>query len=1529
MFLIFDTETTGLPQNYNAPVSDSDNWPRMVQLAWQLHDEKGELVEVKNFIVKPDGYTIPYTSEQIHGISTERAMQQGMDLKYVLEEFNKAVAKSQFSVGHNIEFDINIIGAEYFRMEMENVLLQKKSIDTKNEGTDFCKIPGGKGGKFKWPTLTELYLKLFNEGFEEAHNASADVEATTRAFLELVRLNVIKLPTYGLTDELQQAFIAHNPKPFQLIGLNIKPYNPNEIDGEIPTETAPEIDLTKQKKSKITTDAAFSHLHNHTQFSILQSTSTISGLVQKAVKEKMPGVALTDTANMMGAFHFVREVLGHNKGVEARRKEAEEKGEPFDEITLTPIVGCEFNVCKNHLDKSTKDNGFQVVAIAKNKNGYHNLAKMASIASVHGFYYVPRIDKDILAQYKEDVIVTTGGLYGEIASLILNVGETQAEESFQWYHNTFGEDFYVELLRHGQPEEDIANEVMIRFCKKYGVKYFAANNTFYLDQKDSKTHDILLCVKDAEKVSTPIGKGRGFRYGFPNNEYYFKSQEEMKRIFSDLPEAIETTQEIVDKVEPYELARDVLLPKFEIPQEFIDANEAEIQASHERIIANKEKEWDGKSPEEVEAKKQELRFVAEQYIYMVELTWKGAKERYPEITPSIKERLDFELETIEFMGFPGYFLIVADFISAARDMGVSVGPGRGSAAGSAIAYCLGITNVDPIKYDLLFERFLNPERVSMPDVDIDFDDRGRDKVLKYVIDKYGAPQVSQIITYGTMAAKSAIRDTARVLDLPLPDADRIAKLIPDVKLRLIFGDDDKKLKSKLKGAEEEEMVNQIRSLSEGKDLSAETIQQAVNLEGSMRNTGVHACGVIIAPEDISNLVPVANAKDSDMAVTQFDNSVVESAGLLKMDFLGLKNLTVIKDAVANIKARHGIEIIPDEIPLDDVKTYELFQRGETNGIFQFESPGMQKHLKALKPDRFDDLIAMNALYRPGPLEYIPNFIARKHGKEEIEYDVPEMEEYLKETYGITVYQEQVMLLSQSLAGFTKGEADTLRKAMGKKIFALLEKLKPKFIEGGAKNGHPEDKLEKIWKDWEAFAAYAFNKSHSTCYAYIAFHTAYLKANYPAEYMAAVLSNNMNQIKTVTFFMEECKRMGIPVLGPDVNESQYWFSVNPKGEIRFGLGATKGVGEGAVNALVREREENGLYQSVFDLSKRLDGKTMNKKTMESLVFAGALDSFQGLHRGMFLQALPDGQTFLEKVLKFGQSYQESLDAPPDLFGDVAEVEIQEPAIPDVPEWNRLQLLAKEREMVGIFISGHPLDDYKTEINHFCNCSTMQLSNVDALANREITFAGAISNVQERIDKNGNPFGIFNVEDFVGSHEFMLFKENYVKFKGFLVNGAFVFIKAKVEPRWRGADRMEIKFQQMHLLSDVMENLVKKMVLTYPLSKIDESCIARTQAFLEENPGSVPVKIKVLDFEEKLDVELPSKTHRIKANNAFVRNALQLMTEEDWVQPGFEPTTRYENSSGKFVIGLKPEEIEETNPILAAEPETPIEEEHEIV
>ncbi len=1440
MYIIFDTETTGLPKNWNAPITDTDNWPRVVQIAWQLHDAMGNLIENKDFLIKPEGFDIPYDAERIHGISTELAEKYGESLSFVLNEFNNTLSKAKFVVGQNIGFDINVLGCEFVRLGQETAMTTMPVLDTCTEVTaELCKLPGGRGGKFKLPTLTELHSHLFGEPFSEAHNATADVEATTRCFLELIRIELFTEEQLQQGGSYIEDFKSFNPKPIGVIGLKHLNLKSESEKLKIVEDTSISIETQNENKTRLES-VNFSHLHNHTQFTVLQSTIKIPALVKKAAEYKMAAVALTDNGNMMAAFHFEKEVSSHNKKIKELKKAAEENGEVFDGQEIKPIIGCEFNVCRDLRARSGQDNGYQVVILAKNRNGYHNLIKLASVAYTEGFYYVPRIDKAEIEKYKEDLIVLTGNLYGEVPNMILNLGEKQAEEALLWWKEQFGEDLYIEIMRHGQVDENRVNETLIKFSRTHNIKLVATNNTFYTSKSEAQAHDVLLCVKDSALVSMPKGRGRGFRFGLENEEYYFKSQEEMKELFLDLPDAIESVQEIVDKCEAYGLARDVLLPAFEIPTEFQD--ELDISDGGKRGENN----------------------------YLRYLTYEGAKKRYEEITEEITERLDFELATIERTGYPGYFLIVQDFCQAARDMGVSVGPGRGSAAGSAVAYCIGITNVDPIKYDLLFERFLNPDRVSMPDIDIDFDDEGRGDVINWVIDKYGSNQVAQIITYGTMAAKSSIRDTARVLDLPLNEADRIAKLIPDTSLANIFNLDEDTLANKLKNNTEAiNKAKELKSLAQGNDLSGEVVRQARQLEGSVRNTGIHACGVIITPDDITNFVPVAVAKDSSMWCTQFDNSVAESAGLLKMDFLGLKTLTLIKDAVRNIKLRHDLDLDPDAFPIDDEKTYELFQRGETVGIFQYESPGMQKYMRELKPTVFADLIAMNALYRPGPLEYIPSFIRRKHGEEPIIYDVDDCEEYLKETYGITVYQEQVMLLSQKLANFTKGEADTLRKAMGKKQKDVLDKMKPLFLENGSKNGHAVDRLEKIWKDWEAFASYAFNKSHSTCYAWIAYQTAYLKANYPAEYMASVLSNNMNDIKSVSFFMEECKRMGINVLGPDVNESHMKFTVNKIGDIRFGMGAIKGLGSGPVGAIITERDANGGFKSIFDFAKRVSSRECNKKAYEGLILGGGFDSFKNIHRAQYFKEDANKRTFLESLMKFGSSFLESENsAQVSLFGGDSEVEMPEPEIPKSEEWGSWQKLTKEKEVVGIYISGHPLDDYKLELTSFCNGNIEMLSNLDANLGMELTIGCVVSEAEHRFTIKGEPFGTITLEDYTHSTKLFLWRENYLKFKHFLNPNMFVAVKGKIEipPR---RSQAEFTIHSIELLQNLREKKVNSINLKIPVRSLEQRLITDLSKLFLENEGTCPVNFLVYDPVDEIEISMSSKNVKIDINNNVIK------------------------------------------------------------
>jgi DNA polymerase-3 subunit alpha len=1188
----------------------------------------------------------------------------------------------------------------------------------------------------------------------------------------------------------------------------------------------------------------FSHLHVHTQFSLLDGAANISALYKKAVKDKMPAIAITDHGNMFGVFNFVAEAAKYNT-----------KESPN---AIKPIVGCEFYLVENRhkrqFTKEDKDVRYHQLLLAKNALGYSNLVKLSSLGYMEGLYgKYPRIDKELIIKYHEGLIASTCCLGASVPRIILKKGETEGEKEFLWWLDLFGQDYYVELQRHDIPEQKIVNEVLIKLAIKHNVKIIASNDSHYVDRKDSNAHDILLCINTGEKQSTDKFKDgdedvsvNGKRFAFYNDEFYFKETAEMEKLFSDIPEALDNTNEIVDKVEILKLKKDILLPHYQIPNGFSDQDE-----------------------------------------YLKHLTYEGAHKKYIEVSPEIEERINFELFTIKSMGFAGYFLIVADFINHGKDIGVLVGPGRGSAAGSAVAYCIGITNIDPIKYNLLFERFLNPDRKSMPDIDTDFDDEGRQKVIDYVVQKYGKNQVAQIITYGTMAAKMSIKDVARVLDLPLADSNALAKLVPDrpgITLNRVLTapmDGDKSLKSKENlGGDEIENVKKLREiLAKENDLQSSVLKEALILEGSVRNTGIHAAGIIIAPKDLTEIIPVSTSKETELLITQFEGKIIEDAGVIKMDFLGLKTLTIIRDAIRLIEQNHGVKIDPDSIPLDDLKTFELYQRGETNATFQFESAGMQKHLKDLKPDKFEDLIAMNALYRPGPMEYIPNFIARKHGREKVAYDLPAMEEHLQETYGITVYQEQVMLLSQKLANFTKGDADTLRKAMGKKQIEVLNKMKSKFMEGAQANGHRADVLEKIWTDWEAFASYAFNKSHSTCYAFVAFQTAYLKAHYPSEYMAAVLTNNLSNIDKITFFMDESKRMGISVLGPDVNESNLHFSVNKNGQIRFGLGAVKGVGEAAAASILEERKMNGPYKNVFDLVARVNLRAANKRCFESLAMAGAFEFDVAIHRAQYFYIDPkENITQLEKIIKYGNSQQESKNSNQhSLFGDLGSVDMPAPKILACEQWSNIEQLKKEKEIIGIYLSGHPLDDYALEIKNFCTITVEQLADLKKLNGRDVSFAGIITQANHRISKAGKPFGFFTIEDFQHAFEFFVFSEEYAKYKHLLVQDAFLFIKAKVQSRYNQPDNFELKITTVQFLDEVANKLGKAITIVFDTAQFNEEKVGRLKAISTKHPGKLSLRFSIRDHQQKQLVETYSKKIKLQYSKGLLEE-LKEVTDE---------------------------------------------------
>ncbi|MEI9810478.1 MAG: DNA polymerase III subunit alpha [Bacteroidota bacterium] len=1189
----------------------------------------------------------------------------------------------------------------------------------------------------------------------------------------------------------------------------------------------------------------FSHLHVHTQFSLLDGAASIQNLYKKAIADGMPALAISDHGNMFGAFEFVAEAYKHK----------DENGK----LKVKPVVGCEFYVTETRhqktFTKELKDKRYHQILLAKNEEGYKNIIKLTSLGYIEGMYgKYPRIDKELILRHHQGLIATTCCLGASVPQAILKKGEEEGENEFKWWLNVFQQDYYVELQRHGMEEQEKVNKVLIRLAKKYNVKIIASNDSHYVDQDDYNAHDILLCINTGEKFATP--KQTDFsdddvhvkdkRFAFFNDQFYFKTTGEMSKLFSDLPEAIDNTNEIVDKIDLLNLKRDILLPFFQVPKKFTSQDE-----------------------------------------YLEHITWEGAKKRYTEVTPEIDERIRFELYTIKTMGFAGYFLIVSDFIKAGRDIGVFIGPGRGSAAGSVVAYCTGITNIDPIKYNLLFERFLNPDRKSMPDIDTDFDDEGRQKVIDYVVDKYGKNQVAQIITYGTMAAKMSIKDVARVMDLPLPESNALAKLVPDrpgIELRRVLHapmkikDGEKSLEEKDGlGSDDLENVKRIRDIYKQENtLTSRVLHEAERLEGSVRNTGIHAAGIIIAPRDLTELIPVAIAKDSPLWVTQIEGNVIEEAGVIKMDFLGLKTLTIIKNALNLIKQNHGTDIDIDAIPLDDKKTFELYQHASTIGTFQFESPGMQKYLRELKPDKFGDLIAMNALYRPGPIAYIPNYIDRKHGREPISYDLPEMTEILEETYGITVYQEQVMLLAQKLAGFSKGDADVLRKAMGKKQKSVLDKMKAQFIKGATDKSLPADRLEKIWTDWEAFAQYAFNKSHSTCYAYVAYQTAYLKTHYPGEYMSAVL-NNAGSIDKITFFMEECKRMGIKVLGPDINESLKGFSVNKAGVIRFGLGGLKGVGEAAVESIIAERQKAGPYPNIFDFIKRINQRTVNKKTLESLAYAGGFDSFTEHHRAQYFH-LPEGETTtgLERVIKYGQVITtQNATTTNTLFGDLPiTMEIPPPRLPECEHWSLTKQLDHEKEVTGMFLSGHPLDHYRFEMKHYGLTSIFDFNEfkesirMQPNAGRIFRILGLIADAQHRIAKSGNKYGNFVIEDYTGKTEFPLFSEDYLKISPLLQQGSTVLITGYFKPRYN-KEEFEFKVQQVSLAETLKKNFTRQVNIEVHPKDVTKELVDFVDKNIRSHRGGKTILNFVLaEPKSNLKVNLSSGTNTFEMNEDFI-------------------------------------------------------------
>ena len=1202
----------------------------------------------------------------------------------------------------------------------------------------------------------------------------------------------------------------------------------------------------------------FVHLHVHTQYSILDGAAAVKPLLKRAKALGMSALAITDHGNMYGVKNF------HDTAAE---------------LGIKPILGCEVYVVKNRFEKDKDEKaGDHLILLAKNLEGYHNLCKMVSYSFTEGFYYKPRVDKQLLRDYHEGLICCSACLGGELPQAIMRNDMAEAERVVQWFKGVFGEDYYLEMQLHpsGDPQKDAdvyenqlrVNEAILGLSAKFGVRYICSNDVHFILAEDAVAHDHLICLNTGRDLDDP----NRMRYTF---QEYLKSPEEMAALFPDHPEALAATLEIADKVEEYSLEHAPLMPNFPPPADFHMPLE-DLRASFVKKIEDEEllaRIGACTSVEALEALVEgdkeltDRLMVAKQFCYLKDLTYRGAHRRYgDELGERVETRIRYELDTIEWMGFPGYFLIVWDYIRAAREMGVSVGPGRGSAAGSVVAYCLRITNIDPLKYDLLFERFLNPERISLPDVDVDFDEDGRADVLKYCVNKYGQKRVAQIVTFGTMAPKMAIKDVARVQKLALSESDRLSKLVPD---KITPDKKHGETPFDFVYKESPELAAERESLN---PLIRNTLKYAEKLEGSIRQTGVHACGVIIGQDDLEKFAPMAIAKDADLNVVEFEGKEVESVGLIKMDFLGLRTLSIIKDAVQNVRDVHGVDVAIDDIPLDDAPTYEVFARGDTTGLFQFESPGMKKHLRNLKPNRFEDLIAMNALYRPGPMEYIPNFIARKHGLEPVTYEIAEMEEYLSDTYGITVYQEQVMLLSQKLAGFTGGEADTLRKAMGKKKRDVLDKMKPKFIEGCKQRGHDEKICDKIWSDWEAFASYAFNKSHSTCYAYVAYQTGYLKAHYPSEFMAALLSRNLADIKQITLYMSECKRMGIRVLGPDINESRRNFSSNKAGDVRFGLAAVKGVGEAAVDSIIEERERNGRFKDIYDFMERVNYSVVNRKCLENIAYSGGFDSISGFHRGKFFGAdARDGSgiAFIELLTRYGQRFQaEKSNAQQSLFGGGGEVDIQRPTIPACADWSQLETLTKEREMIGLYLSAHPLDEYAVIIRHMCKTQLSELDNLEAFRGQEIAVAGMVVGVQNLMTKTGKPWGKFTLEDYNGTREFALFGKDYENFRKFLFTDYFLFVRAKVQPRPYNDRELELKILSMVQLQEMRDTMIKEIHVRLAIEEITHDLIRELTEKVRESEGSTLLHLNLYDREAQVGLNFYSKSYMVSLTSGLV-------------------------------------------------------------
>ena len=1516
MFLVFDTETTGLPKQYNAPLTDFDNWPRLVQLAWQLHDDKGRLVENYNLLVKPEGFVIPIDAKMVHGISTEHATKYGLPLHEVLDTFLKSAEKAKYFVGHNIDFDLCIVGCELLRDRNENPLLAWPRVDTCTEKTaEFCKLPGGKGGKFKLPRLNEIHEILFGNQFDSAHNASADVQATARVFLELIRIGVLGRDEMPESEQFFTDFREANPDKIMPADIVVTS-NFDENETELKK-------LEEQREIGNYIPQHFTHLHVHSHYSILDGMSKIPDLVDKCKKNGMYSIALTDHGNMFGIKEFADYVKKVNGKItdkikeineEKKRIETDENAELNEEEKLAklaelnaqlsilnsqlfkPIYGIETYCAPVSINKrdGRQDRGWHLILLAKNKQGYHSLCKLSSIAYTDGFYYNPRIDHSLLEKYHEGLICCSACLGGELPQKIMNGDMVGAGQTVMWFKNLFGDDYYIELQRHKTDKpggdtqvyerEKEVNKVLIDLARKTNTKLIATNDVHFVEEEHAEAHDRLICLSTGKDLDDPT------RMHYTKQEW-LKTPAEMGAIFSDIPEALENTQEIVDKVEAYSIDSDPLMPEFPIPEDFGTVEGYKQKYTDEELFKEFTSDEHGNeimSREEGEKKIKKIGGFERLYRikleadYLAKLTWEGAKMRYGDpLTDEQKERIIFELHVMKTMGFPGYFLIVSDYIRAAREeLGVSVGPGRGSAAGSVVAYCLKITDLDPLKYDLLFERFLNPDRISLPDIDVDFDDDGRARVLEWITKKYGKERVAHIITYGTMAAKSAIQDVGRVQKVPLSEVARIKSFIPDrnfdeADVKAVEGKVPAKMPAvNLKNCYK--YIDDLRKLFSGEDQSISSmLTYAAELEGTNRQVGIHACGVIIGASDLTDVAPVATIKDKetneDVVVTQYEGQAVESVGLIKMDFLGLKTLTLIKDALKNIKKTRGIDIDIDHIPIDDPETYALYSAGNTIGTFQFESPGMQKYLRELRPTVIGDIIAMNALYRPGPMDNIPDFIARKQGRQEIKYDFACMEKYLKDTYGICVYQEQVMLLSRELADFTRGQSDSLRKAMGKKQLDKMEELYGKFMKQGVEKltkteGLPEDevrkRLEKIWEEWKKFASYAFNKSHAACYSWVSYQTAYLKAHYPAEFMAAVLNNELGDIKEVTFMMEECKRMHLEVLGPDVNESEYEFSVNDKGQIRFGMGGIRNVGEAVISGMIEERNANGKFKDLTDFLLRCADKGLNRRALESMDTAGCFDSFPNFHRAMlFYMPMNDSVPFSERALRMVASYNERKNsAQMDLFGmgsSDGSVEALTLPMPDCERWSKLKELQMELESIGFYISSHPMDSFKIPLKFFSNTTVeamkTAMTNPEKYNGFSVRLGGQITKAEHMVSKKNTAYGRFTIEDKTGAFTFSLFSENYLKLKELVAEGQFVLLMGTLSaPRWKQGNEpdavpkdLELRVNDVRLLDSLLETTGKRVIFKLDVAQMNAEAINAFIKLVKEHPGKQSYGVHLFD------------------------------------------------------------------------------------